>query len=149
MKNIDEKAWIESARPELVSYIKRSVEECGDIGRVPAFHIAPIIAVWAVESKKHPGMVGFWAFSGDIPGDVITRDWLDKKDNPRKALNRMITIWKGYLPHLEIGDSPPGINMGIDGKQRKDMAGLLGKRIEIFSEMVNDDSIWDDDCGLH
>ncbi len=146
MNEQDEEKWIKNERHSVIQYIKRNVEEYGNIGEWPAFHIAPIIAVWAVESKKTPGWVGFWAFSGNLPGDVIQRNWNDKGDNPRKALSRMNDVWRTYIKHLEIGNNPPNVNMGIDGSQRMDMAKMLNDKVKMFDEMVNDDDLWEDDC---
>jgi len=113
---------------------------------VPAFHIAPIIAVWAVESINNPGWVGFWAFSGNLPGDVISRDWNDKNDNPRKALARMNAVWRTYIGHLQKGNNPPNVKLGNNENQRIEMSGILQENVSMFDSIIDDDSIWDEDC---
>ncbi len=148
MNEQDEINWILKQRTSVIGYVNRNIEKHGEIGEVPAFYIPPIISIWAIESTRSPGMVGFWVFSGNLPSDVIPRNWKDNSDNPRKALVRMNNIWKSYVGYLEKGQNPPGVNLGSSDQQCVQMASILSEKIDLFSEMINDEDIWDTDCTL-
>ena len=135
----DDQPWVDQQRPLVLSYLHGiSVDHLG-LGEWPAFYIRPIFAIWAVQSKSRPGWVGWWAFSGDIPTDCVSRT--NGNDDPRKALARLLDQWRRYIPHLELGNNPPDVNIG-SGNSRIALAGLLTKRIYLLERWHKDDTIW-------
>ena len=138
-----EEKWIQSERKRVVQYLKNNVDQYNAVGEVPAFYFYPYFAIWAIESKNCVGSVGFWVFSGDIPTDIVLRDWNDNDDNPRKALKRILKIWRKYIPYLSKGKNPPDIKMGNNIKERKEISELLLRRIKILNEILKDNDVWD------
>ena len=126
--------------------MKNNIDLYGEIPDWPAFYVFPYFAVWAIESKRNPNYVGYWVFSGDIPADVVVRDWNDDSDNPRKAMKRLMERWRSYIPILKKGDSPPDVNLGSDRETRIEMAELLEGRIKAIAIWIEDNSIWEEDC---
>ena len=78
-----EDTWIASQRKVVQEYLEREGVDHLGVGEYPAFHLHPYVAVWAVQSKKAPGWVGWWAISGDLPTDYVSRG---KIAHPREAL---------------------------------------------------------------
>ena len=50
-----EESWCSHQRAQVAAYLANEKLAHGEIGEWPAWHIAPIVAVWAIESKKRPG----------------------------------------------------------------------------------------------
>jgi hypothetical protein len=69
---VEEEQWCAEQRDHVVSYLTRQGLQSPSVGDWPAWHVAPSIAVWAVESLKKPGSVGWWAISGDLPTDYTS-----------------------------------------------------------------------------
>jgi hypothetical protein len=142
--DLDDEKWEKEMRDNVVHYLDSgNVAQYGEIGSEPAYSIPNIISIWAIESKSKPGFVGFWCFAGDIPTDVIQRNWNDDKDNPRKALFRLLEQWKLWLPHLSQGDNPPDINLRSSAEMRKHMSSLLSLRIDFLQEVQGNDEYWE------
>jgi hypothetical protein len=53
-----EERWCESRRVEVVDYLRREGVGHRRVGEWPAWHVAPYVSVWAVESRTRPGWVG-------------------------------------------------------------------------------------------
>jgi hypothetical protein len=147
MTNSDD-TWITDQRTNVLLYAQKNCANFGMLGEWPAFCVPHCLAIWAVESTNHPTWVSFWVFPGDLPTDVICRDWDDDQDNPRKALYRMINVWKTYFPYLENGQSPPTMTLGNGYDQRIQMSQMLLSRCSTLESWLYDDGIWEDDCQL-
>ena len=77
-----EEQWCEDRRAQVAAYLQREGVEHGQIGEWPAWHVAPYVSIWAIESKKRPDRVGWWVICGDLPTDYVSaakikhpRDW--------------------------------------------------------------------------
>ncbi|MCM8542162.1 MAG: DUF4826 family protein, partial [Lentisphaeraceae bacterium] len=64
--------WVKSQREEVIQYLINQNIKKPNVGSWPAFDVTPYFAIWAVESKKVTGAIGWWAFSGDCPTDYIS-----------------------------------------------------------------------------
>ena len=53
----------------------------GPIAALPAWHVAPYLSIWAVESEK-PGKIGWWVICGDVPADHVPAKFV--KDAARR-----------------------------------------------------------------
>ena len=57
------KSWCKDQRANVKRYLAQAGVLHGEIGEWPAWHVAPYASIWAVESKKAPGCVGWWVVS--------------------------------------------------------------------------------------
>lgn len=67
----EEETWCAALRDQVIAYLDRQQLVHGRIGEWPAWHVYPYVAVWAVESVRRPGWVGWWAIAGDCPADHV------------------------------------------------------------------------------
>ena len=81
----------------------------GGVGEWPAFHVDPYVALWAVQSKRTPGAVGWWAISGDLPTDYISSS--DGR-HPREALRAISRSWFEVSDFMLRGEQHPTIKIG-------------------------------------
>ncbi|QKJ67283.1 DUF4826 family protein [Deefgea piscis] len=56
-----EAQWLAERRDEVADYLNLEGIVHGTIGEKPAWHIAPYVSIWAIESLKTPNSVGWWA----------------------------------------------------------------------------------------
>jgi len=135
-----EEQWVVEQRTIVVEYLAKGRVDHLGVGEWPAFMVPPHFAIWAVQSKRQPGFVGWWAFCGDIPTDYVSRE---SRDDPRLALGRLLDRWRSYLPFLVKGDNPPGIELGSSAGRRS-LGELLQTRIALLDQWFGDDGIWAD-----
>jgi hypothetical protein len=64
-----EEKWCAECRRQVRRYLAGESVQHGRIGSWPAWHVAPYVSVWAIESRARPGCVGWWAICGDVPTD--------------------------------------------------------------------------------
>jgi hypothetical protein len=114
----------------------------GRIGEWPAWHVAPFVSIWAIESLLHPGAIGWWVICGDLPTDYISSGEVDPPQHPRKALRvfahnwlEMVEAWKHGR---EVDDSQIG-RLEINAKR----APLLEARAKLLMEWHDDNSLWE------
>jgi hypothetical protein len=136
-----EERWCGERREEVAAYLSKEGLSHGEIGLWPAWHVAPYISLWAIESLKRPGSVGWWAISGDLPTDYISSSSIR---HPRQALRAFADIWEDVSSHMRAGTRHPSISMGRP-EMRPDLAPILEMRVEILRRFADDDSIWDVD----
>ena len=140
MNDDDFKEWVTAQRVRVEEYLRaRGISE-PMVGAWPAFEAAPHFAIWVVESKKAPGKVGWWAFSGDIPTDYVSEEG---ECHPRSALRSLLDRWRAHLVFLNDGRQPPDATWG-DGTNLKELGALLEKRIGILDRWLHDDAMWED-----
>jgi hypothetical protein len=51
-------------RERVIQYLGRANLTHGRVGEWPAWHVHPYVAIWAIESLKAPGWIGWWAQIG-------------------------------------------------------------------------------------
>jgi hypothetical protein len=124
--------WVGEQRTGVETYLDNQGINSPNVGPWPAFEMAPHFAIWAVESKKQQGKIGWWAFSGDCPIDYVSEDG---KCHPRNALKLLLARWTEYIPAMKAGNQPPGATFG-DGTNLPELGQLL--------EALADDSLWED-----
>lgn len=108
--------------------------EHGEIGEVPAWFVHPILSLWAVESLKQPGKLGWWVLSGDIPTDYCSAAG---KLHPRLALAEIADKWFSEVERT----SPTDIVIGSTGLSIE-LLELLTKRATLIRSILNDESAW-------
>ncbi|WP_206241834.1 DUF4826 family protein [Novosphingobium terrae] len=133
-----EEQWCAEQRANVVAYL--AFEKCPStsVGEWPAWHVAPLISIWAVESVKAPGWVGWWAVSGDFPTDYIE---CGAERHPRQGLRDIGLRWQEAAKRWRSGEEVEGWRMG-DGEQPRELAPLLAERAMMFLEIAADDENW-------
>lgn len=132
-------AWAAQERTRVKAFLEREGIASPNV-QWPAFDVAPHFAIWAVESKKAPGWVGWWAFSGDCPTDYVAEDG---KSHPRNALRLLLEQWQAYVPALKAGKHPAGVRFG-EGADLALLGASLESRIAVLTRWYEDDELWND-----
>lgn len=135
-----EEEWCNSRREEVIKYIERQQISHGEIGAWPAWHIAPFVSIWAIESKKEPGWVGWWVICGDLPTDYISADSVR---HPRVALRLFSQRWSDIASYMAHGEPYPGATFG-DPESWPTLYPLLISRVKIMLVWAENDEIWND-----
>jgi len=135
-----EEAWIAHERTKVSDYLHREVVDHLGVGEFPAFHVFPYLAVWAVQSKKSPGWVGWWAISGDCPTDYISSEDVN---HPRTALCVFSCNWAEASKYMLQGKEHPSIKIGPPEKW-SELGDLLKRRSETLKQWADDEELWED-----
>lgn len=135
-----EAQWFAERREEIARYLKGEGVEHGQIGELPAWHVAPYVSIWAIESRSNPGRVGWWGISGDLPNDYVSAS--NAKD-PKEAMIAIASLWKEAAQYMARGENHPAFTIG-NGENNAELAPLLAARSEILLDLANDPEVWDD-----
>jgi hypothetical protein len=133
-----EERWCEQRQAEVVDYLKQQGVKHGRVGEWPAWHIAPYVSLWAIESAARPDWVGWWAVCGDLPTDTISAD---SAEHPRDALRAIAKRWLDVAARAKRGEPHPTITIGDPDKQAE-LLPLLERRGGILLAWANDDGCW-------
>ncbi len=96
-----EAKWFSERRIEVAEYLQPGGVIHGMIADEPAWHAAPYVSLWAIESFEGPGALGWWAISGDLPNDHVSAS---KAGNPRDTIQAMASLWRETAGYMERGD---------------------------------------------
>lgn len=138
MPTSNEQAWLKTQRREVVAYLRKEGVDHLGVGNYPAFHFHPYLALWAVQSKKAPGWVGWWAISGDLPTDYISRG---RVAHPRSALRAFARKWREISGYMLRGEQHPSITIGSP-EQWPELGELLRRRALMIQHLVDDGDLW-------
>lgn len=139
-----EAQWFAVRRNEVAEYLEREGVAHGRVGQAPAWYLAPYVSIWAVESLKSPGSVGWWAISGDLPTDYVSA-----KDvrHPREAMRAIATLWQEASGFMLRGEEHPTFRIGA-GDSNEELAPMLASRAETLLGWVDDPDVWKEDDDL-
>ena len=140
MDDEDFDKWVSLQRQDIEHYLERQGIKSPNVGLWPAFDVAPYFAIWAVESQKTAGKIGWWAFSGDCPTDYVSEMG---ECHPRAALGNLLESWRNSIPHMKVGRSPPNTRLGPE-EDLSMLADLLESRVALLHRWYLDDKLWDD-----
>ena len=135
-----EAQWIAERRSEVSSYLAREGVVHGPIGAEPAWHLAPYVSLWAVDSVVQPGSVGWWAISGDMPNDYVSAS---HASTPREAVGAIASLWKEASQYMARGERHPTFVIGA-GDRMEELAPMLESRAGLLLEWVSDSEIWEE-----
>ncbi len=135
-----EDQWCEDRRADVVEYLAGQKVAHGRVGDWPAWHLAPYVSVWAIESGKRPGWVGWWAIAGDLPTDYVSAETIK---HPRTAIRAFGERWDEVAGHMLQGKPHPMIRFG-DRESWPQLGDLLQKRAKLLISFAEDESIWED-----
>ena len=135
-----EEQWCADRRTEVAQYLLREGLAHGRIGDWPAWHLAPHVSVWAIESKVKPGWVGWWVICGDLPTDYVSAGQIE---HPRKALQAFADRWQRHCDSVRSGVTNSEMSIGNSGHTPPDLVPLLESRSRMLASWTQDDSIWE------
>lgn len=133
-----EERWCAQQRANVLAYLAAQQCPSTKVGEWPAWHVAPILSLWAVESVEHSGWVGWWAVSGDFPTDYT--ECRDER-HPRQGLRDIGLRWQIAAEKWMNGEEGGDWQLGA-GKNHAELAPLLMARAELFLEIARDDENW-------
>ena len=110
----------------------------GRIGEWPAWHVAPYVSIWAIESAATPEWVGWWVIAGDVPTDYIVADSVE---DPRSAVRAFAKRWLELASFMKRGEPHPSIHIGA-ASDPSAPSPLLEGRAKLLSEWAEDASLW-------
>ena len=134
-----EERWCDARRSEVASYLAREGVAHGEIGQWPAWHLAPHVSVWAIESLANPGWVGWWVICGDLPTDYVSAASIK---TPRDALLSFAARWRSAADHMARGEPSPGFTIG-PRSEWSSLAPMLASRADALQDMATDTALWD------
>lgn len=137
----NEEQWCDARRQDVIDYLGRQAVRHGEVGEWPAWHIAPYVSIWAIESCTAPGWVGWWAICGDLPTDYVSAAEIK---HPREAVRAIAQRWRDASQFMARGEAHPTITIGSPAEW-PELAPMLRSRAGILHEWAEDDDLWDDD----
>ncbi|WP_156906754.1 DUF4826 family protein [Desulforegula conservatrix] len=138
-----EERWCEEQKSIVTAYLHSQGVKYGRVGDWPAWHVAPYVSIWAVESLKYPECIGWWVISGDLPTDCISSSDIKAPQHPRKAIKAMAERWLQYVDEFKKGEKPADYCIG-NTDSFEELMPLLVKRANLLIEWAKDDSLWSD-----
>ena len=132
--------WNAERRVQVLESLDRARLIRGDVGDFPAWQIYPYVSVWAVESHRAPGLVGWWVICGDCPTDYVTARG---DGSPRTAVRDIAAQWQAAVPYLARGEQHPDFALGRSEDART-LAPLLSARAEALLRLADEDDLWPD-----
>jgi hypothetical protein len=133
-----EELWCAERRAEVAGYLERERVSHGRIGEWPAWHLAPYVSVWAVESDTKPGWVGWWVICGDLPNDRVSGESIK---HPRDAMRAIAKVWLEQAEAMAQGQTRPDLRIGSP-EDWPSLAPLLRSRASTLIHWADDDSLW-------
>jgi hypothetical protein len=131
--------WCGTQRQQVLAYLSDEGFQSPSVGEWPAWHVAPIISVWAVESVELPGSVGWWAVSGDFPTDYTA---CSGARHPRQGLRDIGNRWQKAAARWADGQPADGFGLRHPA-QEGELAPKLLARAQLFLDIAADDSNWE------
>ena len=130
--------WCDECRRTVTEYLAKENVDHGEVGSWPAWHVAPYVSIWAVESLLAPGYVGWWVICGDLPTNYLSAATIK---HPRKAMLAFADTWKQVAECMVKGVPHPSIRIGPTA-QNPELASLLEKRSDVLRQFAQNDSLW-------
>jgi len=138
-----EKRWCDEQGQRVASYLLSQKLEHGCIGEWPAWHIAPYVSIWAIESLTRPGAIGWWVICGDVPTDYLSAADIEPPQHPSKALRFIAMRWLAAVNAWNQGRAYEGFQIA-GNLQNEMLAPLLESRANLLAEWADDDGLWED-----
>ena len=131
-----EERWCSECRQRVSEYLARQGVRHGEVGEWPAWHVAPYVYIWAIESVRHPGHVGWWAICGDLPTDYLS---VERIKHPREAMQAFSEVWLEVAQCMTDGVPHSHIRIG-PADQATALSPLLESRAKLLSTWAADDA---------
>lgn len=131
--------WCAERRAEVGCYLAGEGVEHGRIGECPAWHVAPYVSIWAIESKANQGSVGWWVICGDLPTDYVSAARIK---HPRDALRAIGDQWRQLCAAARSGAKVSDMWIGRARVVSPELVPLLEARAAVLIEWANNPLIW-------
>ena len=139
-----EERWCDEQRAKVANYLRSQEVEHGRIGDWPAWHLAPYVSIWAIESLARPEWIGWWVISGDLPTDYISAADVTPPQHPRKAIRVISKKWLDQVAAWNEGREYEGIRIA-GSHSHEVLAPLLESRAQLLSDWADDDMFWEEE----
>jgi hypothetical protein len=130
MEDREEAAWATAQREIVKRYLAKEGVKHRGVSPEPEWFVAPYVAVWAIRSWANPDVVGWWAISGDLPTDYMTRQ---DEQSAGEVLIAFATRWREAAKLMAQGLQPEDFSIG-GPELAKELAPLLAERAEVLYE---------------
>ena len=134
-----EERWCEDRLAEVIEHLAAVKVPHGRVGDWPAWHFAPYVSVWGIESADRPGWVGWWVIAGDLPTDHLAAE---TANHPRRAIRAFGERWSEVAAHMLRGEPHPAMTIG-EPEDWPQLGDLLRRRAELLISFADDEAIWD------
>jgi hypothetical protein len=135
-----EERWCAERRDQVIAYLRTEGIDHGRVGEWPAWHVSPVVSLWAIESRERPGSVGWWVICGDLPTDYVTGSGVP---HPRVALLAIAERWLEMAACMAAGRPHPTMDLGAPADW-PELAPLLEARAKLLRKFSQDDRVWAD-----
>jgi len=139
-----EERWCERQRAIVSDYLGSQNVKHGHIGEWPAWHVAPHVSIWAIESVARPEWIGWWVICGDLPTDYISAADIKPPQHPRKAVRAIAERWLKQAAAWNDGRDYEAFEIA-GPHSHQELAPLLATRANLLIEWTEDDSLWEDE----
>jgi hypothetical protein len=139
-----EERWCSDQQKIVAGYLRAQRVTHGRIGEWPAWHIAPYVSLWAIESRARPESIGWWVISGDLSTDYISAADVKPPQHPRKAMRVFARNWLELVKAWKDGREIENTRIG-DPSSHGTLGPLLAARARILTKWADDDSIWEEE----
>jgi Domain of unknown function (DUF4826) len=139
-----EEHWCEEQQTVVEEYLRSQKVQHRRIGDWPAWHIAPYVSIWAIESCVQPERIGWWVICGDLPTDYISASDLSPPQHPRKAIRGIAQRWLKIVESWSKGQDYDGIQVS-ESYSNEALAPLLQSRSELLIEWADNDTLWEEE----
>jgi hypothetical protein len=136
-----EEAWCEERRAEVVAFLAERRVPHGEVGEWPAWHVAPVVSIWAVESAERANAMGCWVICGDLPTDHVPARLAA---DPREAVQSIVGRWRAAADAAARGAVPIAPDFGRTAEELRKLAPMLSSRAELLARWAEDDSVWEE-----
>lgn len=133
-----EETWCKDRRSEVTKYLSAEGVQHGRVAEWPAWHVAPYVSLWAIESKSNAGSVGWWVLCGDLPTDYVSAK--HAKD-PRLAIWAIAQRWSTWTGGQAHGPAADDLDWDCESGS-PELARLLASRARLLMEWAEDPSLW-------
>ena len=135
-----EEAWCDARRQDVVHYMREQKVIHGRVGEWPAWHVPPVVSVWAIESETKPGAMGWWVICGDLPTDYLPAQ---EASDPREAVRAFAARWRSAAEGMRGGNASETISIGSTAAQRRELAPMLESRAKLLATWAERDDVWE------
>ena len=139
-----EERWCDQQQAIVADYLRSQNVKHGRIGDWPAWHVAPYVSIWAIESLARPEWIGWWVISGDLPTDYLSSADVQPPQHPRKAVRAIAERWLKLVEGWNEGRDHEGIRIA-GAHTHQELAPLLESRAKLLIEWADDDSFWEEE----
>lgn len=133
-----EERWCSERRQKVSAYLVSQGVNHGEVGTWPAWHVAPYVSIWAIESTKVPGSVGWWVICGDLPCGLLSAA---RVKNPREAMRAFAEQWKSVSASMWAGEPHPDVAFGPPDHASA-LAPGFESRSRTLADWAEDDRMW-------